>query len=498
MKKNLIKVLVILLVLQMPAVVLANDEDENVDYQEMIKYEGYEDVILDGVVDQAILLSGKYTESKETAKQLKKVWQESDLRKDLNRLFECTFNPFEAAYQACNDDVNDFVSGFLVFGANNLANLFSHLMSYFDDTGELDIDFDDLEAFNYFTDVFYIRSYDAVPRSQYNVTLKIQGKSLKVTALNVGFSAHPLIYINSSSYVTIDDIVMTEKLMDLLADVRGSNDVREKVSMVYRLGGRLEVEYKGSAVDIPINRPSNRFKTINNFIQSGGLDGHRFIIPEVQPYLACSQQGRIDLMIKGANFYLLDGTLVNISYDGFADLNGETCKLQWDKPVYKYVGDKIIEDSGDKIRDVETGEYDIPEKYDERNPLYYLSKILDAIANMFNNLLDFLTKALIPEDFAFVSESIDELSILFDEKFAILESVKSILTDSFEDTDDNVLMDLELRLPILQNEPIQFLNFEYIDLFVHYARKFIAGLIGIYTVLHVYRKITGSGGVMEK
>lgn len=242
---------------------------------------------------------------------------------------------------------------------------------------------------------------------------------------------------------------------------------------------------------------------INNALRDFSRNRGTIKKPKPVPKLGCTANDLILEIRNGSEFYDNNGNKVDVSYDGKAIYNGQECKLTWVVPnmYYDKNGLPVIEEPNGEKRHIETdGEVYIPPTTDvcDKNVFCYLTKLLDSFVKFFDNLTNWFIKVFIPEDTTFISESIDNLTNKFNEKIGVLNVVKDSLTSGLEETDENILKDIELRLPILNNEPIQFINFEYVDPFVHYAKKFLSGVIVLYTILHVYRKITGSGGVMEK
>ena len=125
-----------------------------------------------------------------------------------------------------------------------------------------------------------------------------------------------------------------------------------------------------------------------------------------------------------------------------------------------------------------------------------LGKLADFVLNFFEKLLKFLIEIFVPEDMDFITKGFDELKIKFDEKLSILKTMKDFFTNLF-DAEQSPALDYELNLPAV-GKPIKLMDMSLISVGVPIMKKVISAVIVLYTVIHVYRKIVGDGGVMEK
>lgn len=252
-------------------------------------------------------------------------------------------------------------------------------------------------------------------------------------------------------------------------------------------------------VELPlVTKPVDKqpYDQIRDYINNNDLKP--VVIPEPRPYLVCPNGSKVQMSISGGTFLSADGTVMLVNKDGSSTVNSDICKLGWDKPIVKYIGDKAaIETPDGKWQDVETGEIINGDDDEEACGFFCgLGNITEFILKFFEQLLDFLIKIFIPEDTDFISTRFDNIKKIFDEKLSILSNLKDTMTGLFDDTQSPV-QDYVVNLPSA-DKPIKLMDMSIISIGVPPFKRAFSGLIIIFTLLHVYRKIVGSGGVMEK
>ncbi|MEK5234095.1 hypothetical protein MHB42_20615 [Lysinibacillus sp. FSL K6-0232] len=179
-------------------------------------------------------------------------------------------------------------------------------------------------------------------------------------------------------------------------------------------------------------------------------------------------------------------------------------ELRLQTPLLKDIGNggfdkdiiKIFEDIRDNIKKLgqTTGGKNIWDFLTEL--VGTIGKSLDSILDFVTNLGDWLIELVIPQDTTFVTTAFNDLKTQFDDKLSILVTVKSAFSGMFNDS-ESPLSDYTINLPIV-GRPIQLLDMSIVSVGVPIFKKAMSGLIVIFTILHVYKKIVGTGGVMEK
>lgn len=148
--------------------------------------------------------------------------------------------------------------------------------------------------------------------------------------------------------------------------------------------------------------------------------------------------------------------------------------------------------------DGEDGEGEDEEGEDgECGTLCTLGKLSKFLLGFFDKLLDFLKKIIIPENTDFITTGFNDIKKLFDEKLSILSSLKDTMTGLFDDSQSPAL-EYEVNLPATGGKPMKLMDIQLMSTGIPILKKVISGIIVLFTVLYVYRKIVGGGGVMEK
>lgn len=231
--------------------------------------------------------------------------------------------------------------------------------------------------------------------------------------------------------------------------------------------------------------------------------------PQPRPYLVCPGGTRIEMSISGGTFLSADGTAMLVNKDGSATVNSDICKLGWDKPVVKYIGDKAAVETPDgKWQDAETGELLDDDGGDDGScsgVICLAGKIIDgivgitkAITGLAKTILDGLIGIFVPKDLNFVSAEFDKIKNTFDEKLGIVGYLKVTMENFFAQENTNPLVGLEMSLPATGGKTIDVMETGLIEQHVPTLKKVMSGVLVLMTVFYLYRKITGRGGVMEK
>lgn len=483
-KKALIFIFAILLFINNANLHVYADANNEYDYEELFEYDGFGKTLYESVYRETTYLMGEHTKNKEyVEKTIDQIGNYANYVYDQLVDFDddlCSRGTTTVGECFKNHFVN-YSAGAITIG-EYLYNLFKGFWEEKDmielpDPGDVWIINSDSTSVRVNTNLGYGTSLGGYSlhflyyQSQNRTKLEVRGAGAKVFA---------------STFVDgkITDVPQTLLEFD--------NALRKYFDGAY-------LTYQGQ----PIFKENPIKIEINGALRDYSRNRGTIAKPKPIPKLGCSVNNLTLEIRNGSEFYDTNGNRVNVSYDGKAIYNGEECTVTWVVPnmYYDKNGAPVIEDPNGEKKHIETGEdVYIPPTTDvcDKNVFCYLSKLLDSFVNFFDNLTDWFVKIFIPEDTTFISESIDNLTNKFNEKIGVLNEVKNSLTSGLEETDENVLKNIELRLPILNNTPIPFINFEYVDPFVHYAKRFVGGVIVLYTLLHVYRKIVGSGGVMEK
>lgn len=480
-KKALIFIFAFLLFINNANLYVYANENDEYDYEELFKYDGFGKTLYESVYRETTYLMGEHTRNKEyVEKTIDQVGEYAnyvfdqlvDFDDDLCSRGTTTFG------ECFKNHFVNYSAGVITIG-DYLYNL---LKGFWEEEDMIELPDDDwiIGSDNISVWVNSVKGYDTSLGGHSMYFLYNEGTNKTTLEVRGGWG-----YVYASKKVDGKITPPTTLL--------GFNNALK----TYFDGAYLQ--YKGQ----PIFKENPIKIEINSAFRDYSRNRGAITKPKPIPKLGCTADNLTLEVRNGSEFYDTNGNRVNVSYDGTAIYNGEECTLTWVVPnmYYDKNGVPVIEDPNGEKKHMETGgDVYVPPTTDacDNNVLCYLTKLLDSIVNFFDNLTDWFIKVFIPEDTTFISESIDNMNNKFSEKIGVLNEVKNALTSSLEETDENVLKDIELRLPILNNKPIPFINFEYVDPFVHYAKKFIAGVVALYTLLHVYRKIVGSGGVMEK
>lgn len=236
---------------------------------------------------------------------------------------------------------------------------------------------------------------------------------------------------------------------------------------------------------VPAVNYDTNIRTINNYIRDYTPKPLR--IPILEPNAVCKDGQRV-IFPDGSGGYLDgNGKPVDVS----------DCTITWKEPVIERAPDgQLMID--DKVLEVE--EQVPPKEVGEGcdGVLCFLGSIAKAIGGVVSSLLEGLVAVFIPNDTSFIDKSFEKIQTTFTQKFAVIDSLKSIFSESFKETDTSALKDYSISIPFLGDKPIKIINFDYVDPYIGLFKNGLSAIMVVYTAWYCYRKVTGGGGVMEK
>lgn len=507
MKKIIMSLCVFVLLFNVvsPAMAAVN---EPYDHKALMEYDGYGKAMYETMVDQTTFITGQYTSNKEYVKksinQVKdyaKFWW--DEAKDLNHAsltdvvsagggylltigdwFKKMFGGYEEKYHP-PIVIDDFYKDFVTVHPWCAKDKDDAFCDYFRINPPYEMmvdnetfDFEDgyfdfmwggsYNAESYWIDGGFYARFDDVGRS-YSIKKKIYGKS------------------------TTDAITSLRWY-----DIKGDFNKAVLLANLWGVSVRFIKKDDNTPIELPSNPSNDDFDRFKKYLDEK-LD--KIATPQPKPYLVCPNGSKIQMSVSGSTFLSVDGTTMIVNKDGTAEVNSEICKLGWDKPVVKYIDGRAAIETPEGWQDAETGKKidgngNGGDDDDECGMLCSLGKLAEFVLNFFEKLLEFFIKIFIPEDMDFITKGFDELKIKFDEKLSILKTMKDFFTNLF-DAEQSPALDYELNLPAV-GKPIKLMDMSLISVGVPIMKKVISAVIVLYTVIHVYRKIVGDGGVMEK
>lgn len=518
LKKVTVILFIVVLLFNTSTILPVSADSNQYNHSELLEYEGYGDALYEGVVKETTYFTGKYTENKQyVSDTIDEFVDYANFWKNESSHFE----NYNGSYIDAMRDMLEMGGGYAITVGDWFKNLFNDYENHVQESapgGNDNIDFSGvLGAF----ELYGAKSVRV--KSGYTVSITYpNGNVYSMKALDSFAANYSGSYNDSEQYKNNPDVnnysftlsgpatYASETYRGTYAEVKPVMDKFDANSLtlsgrlqnLYTIGGSLQVSKNG--IEIPIIKPSGgndeNVRTINNYIQEGGIDNKQMPIPEPIPYLACPDETILNLKINGSEFITVSGTVQKVNKDGSAPVGSQTCVLDWNVPNVSYFNDNaVIEDSEGNLKDVESGET-VQESLACSGvidgALCFLGKIFDFL----DNLLEFITEIFIPKDSAFIDEGFNEIQTLFNEKFEPIDMITNVFISPFEEGQglSNVLKDYTISLPILGDKPIKIINFEYVDFAVPYLKKIVGASMIIYTLWYVYRKITGNGGVMEK
>ncbi|MGG2085403.1 hypothetical protein [Lysinibacillus pakistanensis] len=503
MKKIIISLCVFVLLFNVvsPALAAVN---EPYDHKALMEYDGYGKAMYETMVDQTTFITGQYTSNKEYVK------------KSINQVKDYAKFWWDEAKELNHASLKDVVSaggGYLLTIGDWFKKMFG---GYEEKYHPPQIDTDVYNKFvilkegsenEYFVDPEYEMvvvtsrgefTYDS--RSGY---IKFGARGSWAGDIDGCTNVHKL---NAQLEFSIKGVSVTPRkdfFKNDVCDINHWSDSKpNNFGQVMWLASMFDVQifFKKSGVVVtpPVKPTNDDFDRFKKYLDEK-LD--KIATPQPKPYLVCPNGSKIQMSVSGSTFLSADGTTMIVNKDGTAEVNSEICKLNWDKPAVKYIdGRAAVETPDGNWQDAETGKKiegnGGDDDDDECGMLCSLGKLAEFVLNFFEKLLEFFIKIFIPEDMDFITKGFDELKIKFDEKLSILKTMKDFFTNLF-DAEQSPALDYELNLPAV-GKPIKLMDMSLVAVGVPIMKKVISAVIVLYTVIHVYRKIVGDGGVMEK
>lgn len=227
-------------------------------------------------------------------------------------------------------------------------------------------------------------------------------------------------------------------------------------------------------------------------------------IPQLQPKLSCPDGDKVVQIDGRGGFVHANGVPVNA--DG--------CTVYWQKPIVNVDDDgKVTVTDPDTGETTDTGVKPPKDKIPVEDKgegcdsvLCFLGAVTSGIADLISSILgiveeilDALLALFVPDNLDFISGEFDKLSAKFNEKFSLLSGLKDTITGVFQNSDSgNPLSDVNMSLPAAPGFNFNLDTITFIEPFVPRVKQIISGILFLMTIIYVYRKITGRGGVMEK
>ena len=502
MKKIIISLCVFVLLFNVvsPAMAAVN---EPYDHKALMEYDGYGKAMYETMVDQTTFITGQYTSNKEYVK------------KSINQVKDYAKFWWDEAKELNHASLTDVVSaggGYLLTIGDWFKKMFG---GYEEKYHPPQIDTDVYNKFvilkdgsdkEYMVDPEYemvivsslgqsiYRSRDGY--IEFNISGSWGGDIDGCTNVNE-LNAQLEFKVNGVGITARKDFYKSS-----VCDLAHWKDSKpNNFGQVMRLASMFDVQifFKKSGVVVtpPVKPTNDDFDRFKKYLDEK-LD--KIATPQPKPYLVCPNGSKIQMSVSGSTFLSADGTTMIVNKDGTAEVNSDICKLGWDKPVVKYIDGRAAIETPEGWQDAETGKKidgnGGDDDDDECGMLCSLGKLADFVLNFFEKLLKFLIEIFVPEDMDFITQGFDDLKIKFDEKLSILKTMKDFFTNLF-DAEQSPALDYELNLPAV-GKPIKLMDMSLISVGVPIMKKVISAVIVLYTVIHVYRKIVGDGGVMEK
>lgn len=467
-------------------------------HAELLEYEGYGQAMYESIVEQTTYISGQYTDNKEY------VTQSIDEIKSYADFWKNDFNNWD---QSCNNDFTGCMRGMLE-GTGGLVltvgDFIKNLFSDYEETFLSTPPVIDSEFYHHDGHSRYTLRNGLVFSSNLK---ELDGQyAVNFGAWKQSASARNLI-ISINSYdieIPYDNASESQTKMQEIRDVLPIGNLSSVLAVLNSVSGVSVSIRNGEGEAFPGGDGGNpNISSINNYIKDNPV---QIPMPQLAPTLVCPDGTKIKMGISGSTFIAVNGETMLVNKDGTAEVNGEICNLNWEKPTVKY------DPEGNVITTQPDGTTDTTDKVPGFTDLEgcdggvfcAIAKLLDglgsivkAITGLVGKILDGILALFVPDDLSFLSTEFKRITDKLNEKIAITGTIKEMITSVFDGGSSNPLQDISINLPIT-NEPLSFGNVSFIEEGVPILRKAISGICILYTLLYVYRKITGRGGVMEK
>lgn len=500
MKKTLI-VLMIFSILSINIWPNVNAAVVDYDHNELLDYPGYAEAMYESIVEQTTFISGRYTENKEYVNQ--SINQVTDYAKgwwdEYMRISDLP--PKEKIREMINAS-----GGYLLTVGDFIKNLFTdaeksdslnpktirdgilcknpnaqHLIFPCDENYNIYFSWNSYEGF---------KTHEAPSATIY------VGGGTGYTSLDINSRT-----IDIRSSATWQQVSLYSNSLILEHDVSKFTPLLSLFDVSWSLIRKSDKQI--------VQPSSGRFTPLRNHVVN---NNPTLVTPQPKAYLSCPDGTRINMSINGGTFLDVNGQVMQVSKDGTATVSSQICNLGWEKPTIKYIDDTDqigITTPDGKIIDAETGETITGEFDDELEDgcgtlcaigkmLKGLGEVAKSIAGLATKILDGLIGLFVPDNLDFVQEKFNETKAKFEEKFAILDTLMDVFGGLSAHESENILMNYSFSLPITGDKEYKLFEFEAINNFIPYMKRFVSGILIMYTLLFVYRKIVGTGGVMEK
>lgn len=479
------------------------------DHDALLEYEGYGKAMHEAIVRETTFIAGSYTENRDYVRDsIDEIGKyANDVYDELNRIG--SLNGTEAL-----KEIFSAAGGYVL----TVGDFFKKLFSGYEEKKDEEVveDYDPLSA--YIKDVEngsfqryipVVDGYQICNPNRYDVSIEMCYRSMLVQGKGEQLSdgSYRVLYEQNEAKAPENKIVYhyykDKESADAAVKSKIESLTKNNVLSFFRSQGFGPFYVKknsSSEVIKPSTIRDEKIKVINKYIQENNPN---VVLPQLRPSLTCPGGEKINLTIDGSTFLKSDGSVMLVDKDGTAIVNGTSCSLNFQVPDMDYLDDKpVIKDPEDNWVDMETGE-----KIDNGNGetengegcdnvLCFLKDIAGAIAGLVGKLLDGILALFVPDDLSFMEKEFEELKTKFLMKVEIITELQGIMTGVF-DTDNSPALTYEISMPAL-DKPIKLMDMDIIAIGLPWFKKALSGVLVLFTVWYVYRKITGSGGVMEK
>ena len=336
----------------------------NYDHEELLEYKGYGESMYESLVKQTTFITGQYTENKEF------VSDSIDEIVDYSK-FWWEENKIEG--ETIGGKIKDLVTK----GAGYALTVGDWVKKMFGDYGD-EYHPPEVPQANLYNKYITV-ARDADSEGYYEVNpgyrLKAKGldgvvKSIENSAgyINMGLSGTftgTMKLGNPNLYGDVRFVIGSIKIGELkrvtgdeayyMYKWRAKYNFANVISMAAQFGVQLWFEEisTGNVPDLP-KPPPRIYDNFQGYINN---DLNQVSMPQPTPSLTCPSGEKINLTVDGSTFLNSDGSVMLVSKDGTAMVNGTSCALEWKAPEVGYIEDKaaMTDPSGNWL-DVLTGE----------------------------------------------------------------------------------------------------------------------------------------------
>ena len=496
----------------------AND----IDHDAMLQYNGYGQAMYESIVEQSTFITGQYTDNQEYVKQsINQVKDYANFWSNERQGLENACGGLDLLTMNCLGTMTEKGGAYFLTVGDWIKNLFNDYGDEYHPAGEID--------YSIYNDYVTLQSGT---KNNYRVNQGYKilvGDGTKLSSFTNGDGYKQ--YGAAGSWQSLSDVENAnaqlsfsvggvtfgkrtefrgQEVLDLY-NFSSNGNFGAVISLASKFGVSIMIERLSDGQTINPNPSAvpHDYDRMRDYINNNSLP--TVVVPQLKPQLVCPNGSKIDMNISGSTFLAVDGTVMMVEKDGTAQLNGEICNLNWQKPTVDYDpnGNPVLTDPDGTETNLNTGDTTTkpPDSTDLEGctgVLCGIGKLLDgvgsvvkAIGDLVKKLLDGLLGLFVPEDLDFVTEEFNKITKKLNDKIAITDSLKEAITGVFDGGGSNPLANISINLPIT-NEPLTFGNVSFIEEGVPILRRVISAIVVLYTIAYVYRKITGRGGVMER